>query len=316
MIISKTPLRICLGGGGSDLPEFYERLGGFVFSAAISKYIYVMVHRPFNDTITLKYSDIEIVQNISDIKHGIIREVLKSVEYSGGIEIASFADLPSRSGLGSSGSFTVGLKSIFMSRYYKDKGSLAESAYDIERNKLKYPIGKQDPYIASYGGLSAFEIETDGNVIVRRVPYSRDLDDNLLLFYTGVQRDANDVLVGQAKSMSDSKSRSNMLRIREIGYSMFEAVESGNITRVGTLFDEHWKYKKKVSNKITNSKFNELYREAKDNGALGGKIVGAGGGGFFLFYVEEKKDKFIQKMENLGLQHIDFCFDIRGNVIL
>ena len=317
MIVSKTPLRISIGGGGSDLPEFYEKMGGFVFSAAITKYIYVAVHNPYDDKITLKYSNIEVVDNIEDIKHGLIREILKDVGHTGGIEIASFADLPSRSGLGSSGAFAVGLRSTFCDRYHRNKTKLAECAYDIERNKLGLPIGKQDPYIATFGGLSAFAIETDGKVKVHRLPINKDLENNLLLFYTGIQRDANTVLTGMADDMkSKSSSCINMLRIRELGQKIFEAVKVGNITQVGIIFDEHWKYKKLMSNKISSPKFDKIYDEAKRQGALGGKITGAGSGGHFLFYKEENHEKFIQEMEKTGLKHIDFEFDIKGNTIL
>ena len=316
MIISKTPLRISIGGGGTDLPEFYEKMGGFFVSAAITKYIYVVVHKPFDDTITLKYSEIEKINNIDYIKHGIIREVLRAVGHEGGIEIVSFADLPSRSGLGSSGSFTVGLRSIFMSRCYKDNTKLAEAAYDIERNKLGYSIGKQDPYIAAYGGVTAFEIDTSGKVVANRLHPCADLSKNLLLFYTGQQRDANTILVEQAKSMSKASSYSNMMKIKGIGYRISEAISTNNIHKVGLLFDEHWKHKKKVSDKMTSPRFDKIYDEAKKHGALGGKIVGAGMSGFFLFYVEKNHNKFVLEMEKAGLKYIDFGFDMKGNTIL
>ncbi len=292
MIITRTPFRITLGGGGTDLPSYYEKYGGFVFSAGIDKYMYVTVHRPLEDDfIRLKYSESETVEKIDDIKHLIVRETLRHMGIDKQIEISSVADVSSGTGLGSSSCYTVGMLHGLhvLKRDYVSLAALAEEDFHIEAEILKRPVGKQDPYLAALGGLTVLDINTDGTVSVRKANVSEEsaqtLNQNMLVFYTGVRRSADPILEEQQKNIRQENKQvlESMHFIKEIGQKILESMEGGHVDRVGELFDVHWQYKKRISGAMSTSAFDAIYTAAKEAGALGGKISGAGGGGFFTF---------------------------------
>jgi len=325
MIITRTPFRITLGGGGTDLPAYYSKYGGFIFSAGINKYMFININRPIvDDLVRVKYAKSEIVKHRDQLQHDIAKEALKMMGIERAIEIISMADVPAGTGLGSSSCYAVGLLNALhtMKREYIPLWELAEEACDLEINGLGKPIGKQDQYVAAFGGLTVLEIEKDGSVHVRGAEVCDstidDLNRNLLLFYTGISRSADKILTEQSKGAKDEKKNviENMHYIKEIGYKILEAAESVNITDIGLLFDKHWQYKKKISTKMSNPHFDEIYKIAKQNGALGGKISGAGGGGFFLFYVEENHTKFREIMKKLGLREMRYRFDFEGSKVL
>lgn len=326
MIITRTPMRIPLGGGGTDLPGFYQKHGSFFISAAIDYYVYIAVkYLPIN-VIRLAYSKIEQVKKIDEIKHRVIRTMLQQYPYnnkSRGIEIVSMGDLPSGSGMGSSASFTVGLLNAI---YHLNKSSapvnvLADQACDLAMKVLKEPSGKQDEYIASYGGIMCFEINKQGEVKASplNVPYQtiKGLQDNLLMFYTGITRSATQVLAKQKEGMlrNDPKMINNLLKIQDLAYKVKNVLEEGNLTGFGKLLDSHWKIKRERE-ATTTPQLDKWYELAKKNGALGGKIMGAGGGGFFAFYCEDKKDKLIRVMQKEGLEYVKFHFDFEGTKLL
>lgn len=325
MIISRAPVRITLGGGGTDLESYYSGYGGFLISAAIDKYVFICANKRFYDSIRLSYSQTEIVESPHDIRHRIFREALKFLGINSGIELVSIADIPARSGLGTSGAFTVALLNALHTykKEYVGQKQLAEEAYHIEHNILGEPCGKQDQYIAAYGGVTCFIFEKDGNVVVEPLSLSVEslerLENNLLLFYTGIERDASDILEEQDKKSKeeDPKMVENLHRIKEIGLETRRLLERGDIDAIGELFHEHWETKKKRSDKMTNPFFEEIYEEARENGALGGKIVGAGGGGFFVFYCPNNdRAKLFESMERMGLKYMKFRFDFEGAKIL
>lgn len=325
MIITRTPFRVTLGGGGTDLPAYYSKYGGFVFSAGINKYMFINVNRPVvDDLVRVKYAKSEIVQHRDQLQHEIAKEALIMVEIEKAIEIISMADVPAGTGLGSSSCYTVGLLNALhtLKREYIPLQELAEQACDLEINRLGKPIGKQDQYMASYGGLTVLDIEKDGKVHVRAAKIEDstvdDLNRNILMFYTGTSRNADEILSEQSGTVREGKRGvvENMHHIKEIGYKMLEAVESGNITDVGLFFDKHWQHKKRISTKMSSPRFDEIYEIARRNGALGGKISGAGGGGFFLFYVEENHTKFREIMKKLELKEMRYRFDSEGTKVL
>lgn len=326
MIFSRSPLRISIGGGGTDLPSYYIENEGFLISAAIDKYVYVTITRPFAKGIYLKYSKIEHVNNISGVQHPIIRESLlmsENINSELQIEITTIAEIPSGTGLGSSGSFTTALLKGLYS--YKKKiistEQLAEMACDIEINKLSEPIGKQDQYIAAYGGITCFTFNKDNTVKVSPLNISgetlNDLEDNLLLFFTGLSRSAGSVLKDQQeKSISkDIEMLSNLNYVKELGYRTKELLEKGDTFAFGQIMHEHWLHKKKRSQGMSNSYIDEWYEAGLRNGAVGGKLVGAGGGGFLLFYASDK-NKLRKEMTRLGLDEVRFKFDFEGTKII
>lgn len=325
MIVTRTPFRVTLGGGGTDLPSYYERYGGFIFSAGINKYMFVDVNRPVvDDLIRLKYSKAETVERLDEIQHEIAREVLRMMGVEKGIEISSIADISAGTGLGSSSCYAVGLLHALhvLKRDYVSLRDLAEEDFKVEVGVLKRPIGKQDGYMAALGGLTVLEIEKDGKVKVRKANVSQevadDLNNNLLIFFTGDTRGADPILTSTSSALKENKKEvtDSMHYIKELGYEILEAVESGNITEVGRLFDAHWTHKKKLASGITNEKFDRIYETAKQNGALGGKISGAGGGGFFTFYIEDNKKKLRGAMRGLGLREMSYRFDFEGSKVL
>ena len=325
MIITRTPFRVTLGGGGTDLPSYYSRYGGFIFSFALDKYMFIYVNRPIvDDLIRVKYSKSETVSSLKELEHDIARVCMEKTGITKGLEITSMADIPAGSGLGSSSTYTVGLLNALhaMDRNYIPLYNLAEEACFIEMEKLNKPMGKQDQYLAAYGGFTVLEIARDGKVSVEKANVSyntiENMKRNLLMFYTGKQRLNKGILGAQDKSTRKNEKQvlDSLHYIKESGYKILEIVESGNITELGKMFDEHWQYKKKLAKGITNPDFDRIYELAKKNGALGGKISGAGGGGFFTFYCEDNQDKLRSAMKSEGLRELQFDFDFEGTKIL
>lgn len=325
MIITRTPFRITLGGGGTDLPAYYTKHEGFIFSAAIDKYMFINLNRPIvDDLVRVKYTKSETVCHRDELKHDIARGALKMLGVENAVEIASMADVPAGTGLGSSSSYAVGLFNALhtMKREYVSLNDLAEEACDLEINMLGKPIGKQDQYIAAFGGLTVLEIDRHGKVDVKRAniqdSVADDLNRNILMFYTNTSRSADEILSEQSKGAKDEKKDvvESMHYIKELGFRILDAVKSGNITEVGLLFDRHWEYKKRISTKVSNPSFDSIYEAAKEKGALGGKISGAGGGGFFIFYVEERHSKFREEMRRLGLREMRYRFESDGTKVL
>jgi D-glycero-alpha-D-manno-heptose-7-phosphate kinase len=324
VIITRSPLRISLGGGGTDLPSYYEEYGGFLMSASIDKYVYVNVIRPFNSGIYLKYSKIENVKFIDQIEHPIIREVLGEFNLrTPQIEITTLADIPSGTGLGSSGSFTTALIKALYSQYKRNiyPNELAELACKIEIERLKEPIGKQDQYAAAIGGITTFDFNKDGSVTHSPLDITMDvmheLEDNLLLFYTGISRSASSILLDQnnKSKAQDSAMSDNLHIIKSLGKQSKKALLGGDCVLFGELMNEHWKLKRERSNGITNSYINDAYDLALKNGAVGGKLVGAGGGGFLMFYAKDKQ-KLRNIMRELNFPEVRFQFDFEGTKVI
>jgi D-glycero-alpha-D-manno-heptose-7-phosphate kinase len=325
MIITRSPLRITLGGGGTDLPSYYRENGGFLISAAIDKYVYVTVTRPFSPGVYLKYSRIEHVNDIKEVQHPIIRESLKIIINADApqIEITTLADIPSGTGLGSSGSFTTALVKALSTHEKKilHTAEIAELACDIEINKLGEPIGKQDQYIAAFGGITCFDFCKDDTVIAKPLNISDDtlfdLEDNLVLFFTGFSRSAGSILKDQKdKSQSNNADMlANLNYVKELGYRSKELLEKGAVVDFGALMHEHWEHKKKRSGGMSNPQIDEWYELGFKNGAVGGKLVGAGGGGFLLFYAEDR-NKLRHVMNRAGLEEVRFKFDYEGTKVI
>jgi len=322
MIITRTPFRISLCGGGSDLPAFYEKNGGCVISTTINKYMYITSHPSFdNKTTVLKYSKTESVNDIKKIEHPIFRECLRK-ENIEGLEITSIADVPQGTGLGSSSAFTVGLiKNIkcHKRQYISDK-DVAESACNMEIDILKNPIGKQDQYAAAFGGLNFYQFNKDGSVDVEPVLIEADkfkqLEKNLIMLYVGGEHSASSILKEQSKNMTSVKEKEDgQKRIVELTYNLKYELENGNIDAVGKVLHENWLIKKTLASGISNPDFDKWYDLALESGALGGKILGAGGSGFFLFYVpEDKQANFRKKMKMLP--EMEFKFDHQGTTVI
>jgi D-glycero-alpha-D-manno-heptose-7-phosphate kinase len=324
MIITRSPLRITLGGGGTDLPSYYRQHEGFLIAAAIDKYVYVTVMRPFISGIFLKYSHLEKAEQVDEIQHPILREAIRLLEFkTPQIEITTLADIPSGTGLGSSGSFTTALlKALYAHRRKMIlPDELARLACEIELNKLKEPIGKQDQYIAAYGGLTCFEFNKDDSVNAYPLPISIDtlfdLEDNLLLFFTGFARSASAILKDQDKRSKamDEEMLSNLHYVKDLGIRSKEALVKGHTSEFGNLMHEHWEHKRKRSKGMSNPQIDEWYELGMKNGALGGKLVGAGGGGFLMFYAEDR-NKLRHAMAKAGLEEVRFRFDFEGSKVM
>ena len=325
MIITRSPLRVTLGGGGTDLPSYYETHGGFLIAAAIDRYVYITIHDTFQQEFIIKYSRLERVNSIGAIEHPIIREALQltEIEEKGSLEVTSMADIPAGTGLGSSGSFTTALLKALHAhqKHLIHPQELAEQACDIEINRLREPVGKQDQYIAAFGGITCFEFAKDGKVRAWPLRISEEmrynLEDNLLLFFTGYSRSASTLLKEQndrSKTM-DPDMLANLHFVKELAVESQQALESGNLREFANLMNVHWQNKKKRSNNMSNSHINDLYDVAMANGALGGKLIGAGGGGFLMFYSEEKT-KLRHVMREQGLKEVRFKFDFEGTKLL
>ncbi|MEI6713454.1 MAG: galactokinase [Verrucomicrobiota bacterium] len=324
MIISRSPLRISLGGGGTDLPSYYSQHGGFLVAAAIDKYIYLTLHKTFQQEIIVKYSKLERVQSVDEIEHPIVREALKLTNTTDPhLEIASMADIPGGTGLGSSGSFTTALLKAL---HTKNKSivsplQLAEQACHIEIDRLGDPVGKQDQYIASIGGITAFTFHKDGSVDYRPCQIAEEtifnLEDNLLLFFTGYSRSASSILKDQhdKSQANNAEMLENLHFTKDLGYRSLESLESGNLDEFARLMDLHWQRKKVRSSGMSNQHINDWYDHAMANGALGGKLIGAGGGGFLMFYAEDKT-RLRHAMRQTGLQEVRFRFDFEGTKVV
>lgn len=324
MIIVRSPLRISLGGGGTDLPSYYQEHEGFLIAAAINKYVYVSVSRPFYEGIILKYSKIENISDVASIEHPLIREVLATLKLkTPQIEISSFADIPSGTGLGSSGSFTTALIKALFTHYRKQihPEELAALACQIEIEKLNEPIGKQDQYIAAYGGISQFNFNKNGTVTSKPLDLQlqtvHDLEDNLLLFYTGISRSASLILKDQRDKtlLNNSKMIDNLHITKELGVRSKNALISGDTHLFGELLHEHWEQKRFRTDGMTNDFVDKVYLKAINAGAVGGKLVGAGGGGFLLFYAKDK-EQLRAKMQECGLEEVRFQFDSEGTKVI
>lgn len=324
MIITRSPLRISLGGGGTDLPSYYRAHGGFLVAAAIDKYVYITLHQTFVQELIIKYSKLERVTAVDQIEHPIVREALKLVGIEDPhLEITSMADIPAGTGLGSSGSFTTALLKALHAgkKNIIHPAELAEQACEIEINRLGEPIGKQDQYIAAIGGITAFTFHPDGRVDYRPVRLSEEtlfnLEDNLLLFFTGYSRSASAILKDQndRSKQNDQVMLDNLHFTKEQGGRSLEALETGNLEEFARLMDVHWQRKKARSSGMSNQHINDWYAYAIAHGALGGKLIGAGGGGFLMFYAADKA-RLRHAMREKGLQEVRFRFDFEGTKVV
>ncbi len=324
MIIARSPLRITLGGGGTDLPSYYEEREGFLISAAIDKYVYITLHETFEKGYFLKYSKFEKCNDIEEIQHPIIREALKLLDWKKPcLELCSMADIPAGTGLGSSSSFTTALLRALhtMQGNIVSTRTLAEEACEIEMNRLNEPIGKQDQYIASYGGITCMNFHKDGYVWVDPLRISDEtlynLEDNLILYFTGFSRSAGNIL----KEQNDKSKEHNedMLKnldfVKDLGYQSKNALEKGDLDEFADIMNVHWEYKKKRSGGMSNPQIDEWYSLARSHGALGGKMIGAGGGGFLMFYIKDKA-RLRDAMRDTGMSEVRFRFEKEGSRIL
>ena len=321
MIITRSPLRISLGGGGTDLPSYYREHTGFVISAAINKYVYITLHETFVQEIIVKYSKMETVHAPEEIKHPIVREALKLVGVDGHphLEITSMSDIPAGTGLGSSGSFTTALLRALhcLKKNSVPARELAEQACHIELELLGEPIGKQDQYIAAFGGITCFTFNPDGRVDVEPLRMSAEtlntLEDNLILFFTGFTRSASAILQDQdsRSKQKDTGMLDNLHFIKQLARESKAAFESGDLRKFAELMHVHWEHKKRRSQGMSNPQIDEYYDLGRANGALGGKLIGAGGGGFLMFYTEDKT-RLRRVMTQAGLREVRFRFDFGG----
>ena len=324
MIVARSPLRITLGGGGTDLSSYYEKKEGFLISAAIDKYVYILLNRTFDHTLVLKYSQLEKVKEADELRHPIVREALKMLNLEREpLEICSMADIPAGTGLGSSSTFTTALLTALHGYTGNNISTrkLAEEACEIEISKLGEPIGKQDQYISAYGGINCMEIAKDGYVHMNPLKISAEtlynLEDNLILYFTGYSHSAGNILQEQ-----DKKSKQNnedMLKnldfVKQLGFDSKNAFEKGDLKGFADIMNVHWQYKKKRSGGMSNPQIDEWYEYALQNGASGGKLIGAGGGGFLMFYSEEKA-KLRQAFRKTGLEEVRIRFEKEGAKLL
>ena len=321
MIITRTPLRISLGGGGTDIPSFYRQNDhGFLIAAAISKYVYISVNANFENSILLRYSEVEKVNSVDSVRHPLLRECLIATGVTGKIEISSMADVPSGTGLGSSGSFCVGALKALSLHNHKNLSALelAELACDIEINRLGEPTGKQDQYISAFGGISTFSFKSDGTVIHEFIQISKqtrqNIEENLLLFYTGIQRSASAALSTEQVHESSKYQNDNLVETRNIGYKTRDILTSGDMEAFGQILTEQWKLKYHRQPSKLHQQIDEWIQIGVSSGALGGKLVGAGGGGFLLFYAE-RKNELRNSMEKIGLTELNFRIDDEGTSV-
>jgi D-glycero-alpha-D-manno-heptose-7-phosphate kinase len=320
MIIVRSPLRITLGGGGTDVPSYYRGHEGFLIAAAIDKYVYITIHQTFIEELLVKYSELERVGSLDDLKHPIVREAFRLSGVPGrALEITSMADIPAGTGLGSSSSFTTALlKALYThKKELIHPQELAERACEVEIERLREPIGKQDQYISAYGGVTCFRFNKDGKVDAWPAPLDTEtlynLEDNLLMFFTGYSRAASAILKEQ-----DSKTKEqdcdmidNLHHVKEMGYRSLKLLEEARLVEFGHLMHEHWELKKRRSGGMSNPQIDEWYELAMRSGAAGGKLIGAGGGGFLMFYAEDKT-KLRHAMIQAGLTEVRFRFDFEG----
>ena len=326
MILARAPFRISLGGGGTDLPSYYSKYRGFILSAAINKYLYVYVNRPAaDDFIRVKYSRYEQVASPDEIQHDLVRPALKALNINGSLEIVSMADVPAGTGLGSSSTYLVALLTALyeLKRERVPTQGLAEHACHIEMDLAGHPVGKHDHYLAAFGGITCLDINLDGRVRVSPLDVSinivEDFRNNVLLFYTGISRTSREILEDQKQDTQrgDSTVVDSLHRTKELGHQIKDALEQGDLERFGHLLAEHWENKKRRSGKISDPNIDRWYEIAKENGALGGKIMGAGGGGFFMFYCPNShKAKLRSALAAEGLREMPYDFDFEGAKVL
>lgn len=320
MIITKTPFRVSFCGGGSDIADFYRKHGGCVLSTSINKYMYISIHPYFNEQQTaLKYSQNEIVDDISQINHRIMKQVLTDMNVSG-VEIVSTADVPSGTGLGSSSTFTVGLLhtlNCYKGKYVSQK-KLAEEACKVEIEKLGAPIGKQDQYAAACGGLNMITFHPNDMVTVEPIIINKDtyhtLEDNLVMFYTGITHNANQILAEQKQNISQSDKTNNLIQMCGLAKEMKASLEKNDTSEFGRILNEGWQLKRQLASGISGQAIDEMYAKAMKNGAVGGKLLGAGGGGFLLFYCEKEKQPMLEAA--MGLKKFDFRFEFDGTSVV
>ena len=320
MIITKTPFRISFAGGGSDIADFYREHGGCVLSTSINRYMYLNIHPFFNERETvLKYSQNEVVEDINEIEHSIFRCILNDKKISG-VEISSTADVPSGTGLGSSSSFTVGLlHTLYCYKgKYVSKAELAEEACKVEIQKLGNPIGKQDQYAAAFGGLNFISFHQDDSVSVEPIITDANtvnrLQESLMMFYTGIKHDANKILAEQKKNISQTDQTKNLIHMCRLARNMKQSLETGNLSDFGEILNEGWRRKRELAGGITSSRIDELYQLAMENGASGGKLLGAGGGGFLLFFCPKEKQELLKN--KLRLKQFPFSFEHDGSSVV
>lgn len=331
MILAKAPLRISLGGGGTDLPSYYSRFGSTFLSAAIDRYVYLAVHRTFGQEFIVKYSEVERVRQASELRHPLVRECLAQVGHTEPVEIVSFADIPAGTGLGSSGSFTVALlKALYThTRRVHSAASLAEDACAIEIERLREPVGKQDQFASAFGGINRFDIDETGKVTVTPVPMPSsarvDLEEHLCLFFTHQQRSASEVLRHQDQQSRQELARTasgpekepsqsmleNLHQTRQLGLVSYEALSKGDLTTFARLMSDQWEQKRRRSPASTNAHIDHAYDLGMKHGAVGGKLIGAGGGGFLMFLAEDKR-ALRRAMAEAGLPEVRFRFDVLG----
>jgi len=324
MIITRSPLRLCLGGGGTDLPSYYRTYGGFLIAAAIDKYVYITIHHTFGKNLIIKYSSLEHAASADQVSHPIFREALKLVGITEtDLEITSMADIPAGTGLGSSGSFTTALLKA-LHTYRKNlvhRDALAAQACEIEIDRLGEPVGKQDQYISAFGGITCFRFLPDDRVEAEPLRIAtetlHDLEDNLILFFTGFSRSASEILKDQDRRSRemDEAMLQNLHFTKELGFRSQAALESGNLHEFAELMNVHWDHKRKRSQGMSNPCIDEWYELARRHGALGGKLIGAGGGGFLMFYTEDKT-RLRHAMSSTGLQEVRFRFDFEGAKVI
>ncbi len=319
MIITRTPFRVSFAGGGSDLASFYKKHGGCVLSTAINKYMYISIHPSYVGETVLKYSQTEVVNDINDIQHKYFKKMLQLKDVKG-VEIVSTADVPAGTGLGSSSSFTVGvLHALYAYKgKYESKEKLASEACDVEIKYLGNPIGKQDQYAAAYGGLNFYEFSKDGSVTVEPIimdeDAKRELQDNLMLFYTGQLHSASEILKQQGENVKAGDREVNQLKMCELARQLRIELQNNNIDAMGEILNENWVLKKTLASGISNPVIDEVYEKAIDEGALGGKLLGAGGGGFLLFYVPKAAQSRIK--QKLNLPQLPMGFDRQGTSVI
>jgi len=324
VIIARSPLRISLGGGGTDLPSYYREFGGFLISAAIDKAVYVCVHHTFHSEMIVRYSRIERVQQACEVQHPIIREALRLLAVTDqNIEITSMADVPAGTGMGSSGSFgTALLKALcrFRNKAISPE-KLAEAACHIEIDVLNEPVGKQDQYVAAFGGINCYEFRADGSVAVTPLNLSDEtlgkFEDRVLMFSTGIVRQAPEILKDQDDKTKKRSPEmiSNLHHIKQIGYESKTVLEAGRLEDYGKLLHEHWEQKRKRSKGISSPEIDRFYDMARENGAIGGKLIGAGGGGFLMFMADDPK-RLRRAMAAEGLRELRYKFDFEGARII
>jgi len=324
LIVSRTPFRLSLGGGGTDLPAYYTKHGGFFVSGAVDKYMHVVLNNRFEPGIRLSYSQTEIVDSIDLIRHPLVREALRLLDLRDRLEIVSLADVPAATGLGSSGSFTVGLLNALYARQrvVKTPEEVAEAACDIAMNRLREPSGKQDEYTASLGGIRSYEIDTRGRVTAKELDISEstlsELEYGIMMFYTGIRRSAGQILEKQQARVSDRDGEAvkKMHAIKAIGLESKKALESGDLKRFGELLHEHWMLKRGITDGMTTDSVDSWYSIARKNGALGGKLVGAGGGGFLMLFCQEGREKVRAALAKERLTEMRFRFDFEGSKVI